>query len=238
MLDDLRRMAVSFFYSVAQPISGRLGRDVIALAALLGHVTTASGLVVGRPCAPGDGCSAIVYALPFDRNGGLVSAARLYVLVYRTPKVGARIAYGRYRSLPRFEHRSARYAYRRSSVAVSCGAEGADFRCSRARGLRALPALLPVLHRAGAHRGHTSLHEPPFQHLVTIPIGIFPTLGAFCKVCFLPSWCWNKATERLRPRYGRVHRVLHALWANRRPRVPAWPRTEYPSPRGHGSRNR
>jgi hypothetical protein len=47
-------------------------------------------------------------------------------------------------------------------------------------------------------------------------------------VCFLPGWFWDKAARRCRPFYGRLHRALNALQANRRLRLPAWPGTGDP----------
>ena len=40
-----------------------------------------------------------------------------------------------------------------------------DLRDVRARGLRAVPAVLPVLHRPGAYRDRAGRYEPPLRHL-------------------------------------------------------------------------
>ena len=83
--------------------------------------------------------------------------------------------------------------------------------------------------RTGAVLAFMSLH---FGIWSTLYLGIFPWLAAFCMVCFLPGWFWDKATRWRRPLYGRVRRVLYALRANLRPRVPARPSGEHPSLEG------
>jgi hypothetical protein len=83
--------------------------------------------------------------------------------------------------------------------------------------------------RTGAVVAFMSFH---FGIWLTMPLGIFQALAVFCMVCFLPGWFWDKASQWLWPRYTKLQKALHALWVNRRPRVPSWPRTEHPSHEG------
>src|SRR5215217_7084898 len=49
--------------------------------------------------------------------------------------------------------------------------------------------------RTGAVLAFMSLH---FGIWLTMDIGIFPWISAFCMVCFFPTWFWDKASSRLR----------------------------------------
>ena len=42
-------------------------------------------------------------------------------------------------------------------------------------------------------------------------IGIFPWISAFCMVCFLPGWFWDKAAEKLRAAFPRQPQILQSL---------------------------
>jgi len=48
--------------------------------------------------------------------------------------------------------------------------------------------------RTGAVVAFMSLH---FGIWLTMNIGMFPWVGAFCMVCFLPAWFWNKVVPRI-----------------------------------------
>lgn len=62
--------------------------------------------------------------------------------------------------------------------------------------------------RTGAILAFMSLH---YGIWLTMPIGIFSPLAAFCMVCFLPGWFWDKAWPALFPhRPNIVRRLQHA----------------------------
>jgi hypothetical protein len=46
---------------------------------------------------------------------------------------------------------------------------------------------------------------------LTMNIGIFPWISAFCMVCFLPGWFWDKAAEKLRTAFPRQPQFLLGL---------------------------
>jgi hypothetical protein len=53
-----------------------------------------------------------------------------------------------------------------------------------------------------------SLH---FGIWLTMDIGIFPWISAFCMVCLLPGWFWDKAAKELRERGAKQPQVLQSL---------------------------
>jgi hypothetical protein len=72
-----------------------------------------------------------------------------------------------------------------------------------------------------------SLH---FGIWLTMDIGIFPWISAFCMVCFLPGWFWDEAAEKLRAAFPRqpqsvqslrhaTAQLIHAHWLPLRARL-------------------
>jgi len=61
--------------------------------------------------------------------------------------------------------------------------------------------------RTGAVLAFMSLH---FGIWITMDIGIFPWISAFCMVCFLPTWFWERATK-LYSAFQRRTNVLRRL---------------------------
>jgi hypothetical protein len=53
-----------------------------------------------------------------------------------------------------------------------------------------------------------SLH---FGIWLTMDIGIFPWISAFCMVCLLPGWFWDKAAEELRAAFPKQPQVSQSL---------------------------
>ena len=62
--------------------------------------------------------------------------------------------------------------------------------------------------RTAAVAAFMSLH---FGIWLTMDIGIFPWISAFCMVCFLPGWFWDHAVGRLRTALPKQPQILQSL---------------------------
>lgn len=73
--------------------------------------------------------------------------------------------------------------------------------------------------RTAAVAAFMSLH---FGILLTMDIGIFPWISAFCMVCFLPGWFWDKAAGVLRGAFPKQPKIVQDLRHTMAPLIHAY----------------